>query len=525
MSGAGALRPGTLVRLAFAATRTDTLRVVLTALSTLLGTLALLAALTVAAVPTPHDPAAGAWAVNSRYTSQLLSDPGLRPGVCLALALLTLPVLALAGQCARVGAPARDRRLATLRLAGATPRQTVAVIAAETGAAALLGTLAGHAAYFLLRAALHRPDADGRLPLPTDVLPHPAALAAVLLGVPLLSAAAAVLPARHLVTDPLGTVRRARTHAPRPWPAVLLAASVAAFTAVTVLSHAAPDAEDAVLPQGGLPLLLLLAGGVCGVLGIVLGTAWLSHTTGRLLHRYARRAPALLAARRLTADPWHGSRTLAAFLACVLTGAGAAAVRAYFQAMWDAEAAVREYVRKGSGGRTAGAAPDPFYLDAMTLVDAAVITALVIAAGGLLVTLAEAVTARRRAHAALTAGGVPRGVLVRAALWQTLAPALPALVLSLVFGTVLGRLVMGTRAVSGSYEEQVCTAPDGCPGDELTRANSEVFTVPETVRTAHVPWAELALYGGGALVLLLAAAGAALLLLRPATRVEELRAG
>ena len=58
-----------------------------------------------------------------------------------ALLLLALPVLALAGQCIRLGAPARDRRLAAIRLAGATPRQAVLIAVAETVAAGLLGSV------------------------------------------------------------------------------------------------------------------------------------------------------------------------------------------------------------------------------------------------------------------------------------------------------------------------------------------------------------------------------------------------
>lgn len=115
------MRPATLLRLALAGTRTDTARVALTALSAALAVLAGLAALTVLAIPTPPatDGNGNRW--SEQYANQLLVEPGLRGGTAFALLLLTVPVLALAGQCARLGAPARDRRLAALRLAGATP--------------------------------------------------------------------------------------------------------------------------------------------------------------------------------------------------------------------------------------------------------------------------------------------------------------------------------------------------------------------------------------------------------------------
>ena len=123
--------------------------------------------------------------------------------------MLMVPVLALAGQCARLGAPARDRRLAALRLAGATPGQVTRLVVLETGVAALLGTLVGLGVYLVGRGLLHRPDAQGRLALPTDVLPSTGALAGVVLGLPVVAALATALMLRTVTTSPLGVSRKA----------------------------------------------------------------------------------------------------------------------------------------------------------------------------------------------------------------------------------------------------------------------------------------------------------------------------
>lgn len=112
------MRPGTLVRLALAGNRTDAARVALTALSALMAALVVLAALSVLAI---QQPPGASGQESEQYTNNLLREPGLRGGTAFAMLLLTIPVLALAGQCARLGAPARDRRLAAFRLAGATP--------------------------------------------------------------------------------------------------------------------------------------------------------------------------------------------------------------------------------------------------------------------------------------------------------------------------------------------------------------------------------------------------------------------
>ncbi|MGY1455033.1 hypothetical protein [Streptomyces sp. SS8] len=519
------MKPSALLRLALAGTRTDTLRVVLTAVSAMLAALALLAALTVQAIPDPVPPLDAGVPLNDQYANALLREPGLRPGVIAALLLLTIPVLALAGQCARLGAPSRDRRLAAIRLAGGTPRQTMAVAAAETGVASLLGTCAGLVVHLIGREVLHRPDAEGRIPLPTDVLPSAPALAAAVLGLPLLAALAAAVMLRRVVVTPLGVVRQARRkRSPRPWPAVLIVLGVGASLTLEAIRKSYEDSGDPAF-LSPLPFLLLFGGGLAAALGVVLGTGWLSHATGRVLHRFARRPAPLLAARRLMADPWHGSRTLAALLVAVVFGAGALAVRAFFATMLEARQEVQRFYDEAAGRETTdGYGTDTFYLDAMDVVDTAVAVGLVIAAAGLLVTVAEAVVARRRAHAALAAAGVPRSVLGRALVWQTFAPLVPAVALAMAVGTLMGRGYFGAEAREGGGQAQTCdAAPALC--EENFEKYSHLIEVPDIVRAVPVPFGDLALHGLGVLALVAAATGLGLLFLRSGASVEELRTG
>ncbi|MFP8905209.1 hypothetical protein [Streptomyces atacamensis] len=521
------MKPTALLGLALAGTRTDTLRVVLTAVSAALAALAVLAALTVLAIPVPagFGPRDGSDAWADQYTSALLKEPGLRPGVAAGLLLLTIPVLALAGQCARLGAPSRDRRLAAIRLAGGTPRQAMTVAAAETGVASLLGTCAGLVVYLVGREVLHRPDAEGRIPLPTDVLPSVPALAAAVLGLPLLAALAAAVMLRRVIVTPLGVTRQARSkRSPRPWPAVLIVLGVGASLALEAIRKNYEDSGDPAFVSP-LPLLLLFGGGLMAALGVVLGTGWISHATGRVLHRFARRPAPLLAARRLLADPWHGSRTLAALLVAVVFGAGALAVRAFFATMLEARQEVQRFYDEAAGQETTGGyGSDTFYLDAMDVVDTAVLAGLVIAAAGLLVTVAEAVVARRRSHAALAAAGVPRSVMGRALVWQTFAPLVPAVALAMTVGTLMGRGYFGAEVREGGGQAQTCdAAPALC--EENFEKYSHLIEVPDVVRAVPVPLGDLALHGLGVLVLAAAATGLGLLFLRPGTSVEELRTG
>ncbi|GAB3056627.1 FtsX-like permease family protein [Micromonospora schwarzwaldensis] len=498
------MRPGTLLRLALAGTRTDGARVALTALSAALATLVGLAALTVLAVAKPPGDEG---TQSEQYTNALLREPGLRPGVAFALLLLCVPVLGLAGQCARLGAPGRDRRLAALRLAGATPGQVTGLAAAETGVASLLGTVTGLAVFLAGRRLLHRPDADGRLPLPTDVHPAPAVVVAVVVGLPLVAALVSALLLRRVTTTPFGVVRRVRTRAPWPWPGLLLLVALATFAAIRPL-RLWYERHDVVEADMLVPTLVV-TGSLIAMIGVVSGTGWISYTTGRLLHRYGRGPAALLAARRLTADPWAGSRTFAALLAALIFGAGAAGVRADFQA--EAELA----------RRTGDGLSDPdFYLGAMDLVDLAVVMAVVIACGGLLVAVVEGITSRRRAYAAQVATGVPRATIGRSLLWASLAPAVPAVGLALTVGFLL---VRGTLPAprGGGFEQSVCDA--GTQACGTNGSEPRTGWVPEVTVTPDVPWEQLAWFAAGGLAAVLLTVVAGLFLLRSATSVEELR--
>ncbi|MEJ3748356.1 FtsX-like permease family protein [Actinomycetes bacterium KLBMP 9797] len=491
------MRPSTLVRLALAGTRTDAARVVLTGFSACLAALGFLAALTVIAIPTVLNDNNN---TSPQYRNALIAEPGLRPGVVFALVLLTVPVLALAGQCARLGAPARDRRLSAIRLAGATPGQAVTIAATETGVASALGALAGLGVYFGGRELLHRPGADGTLPLPTDVLPPSWVLAAVCAGIPVLSALVTAVLLRRVAVTPLGVVRRVRTNRPKPWPGVLIALGIGTMAVILPLQRRYEN-----LP-GEAFLLLVLFALLAATAGAVLGTAWISYGTGQLLHRFARRPAALLAARRLMADPWNGSRTMAALLGCLVFAAGAAGVREGFATDFALQDEMNRRSAEAEGATFSGPQDTDFYFRAFDLTTVAITVGLVIAAGGLVVALAESIVSRRRAYAALVATGVPRGTLARAVAWQTLAPAVPGVLIALMTGAGLARgLFSDVRA----NDYSPCGSGDCEP--------------PEVVRAVPVPLDDLALYGAGALAALLAVVGVGLLFLRASTAVEELR--
>ncbi|POX53573.1 hypothetical protein C3489_15640 [Streptomyces sp. Ru71] len=345
----------------------------------------------------------------------LLDEPGTRSGVIVGLLLLLVPVLGFLGQCARIGAVHRDRRLAGLRLAGATPRQVRRIAALETG----LATLAGSA----VTTAVAVPVLAARWP-DAPVLAW-VAVGVVGIGVPVLGAAAGALALRRVVASPLGWVRRVRPRTGRgPVLAFLAGLALVAVMAFAVVAGTGGSSPRPAYAEGPLLVFGLL-------LAVGAGAVWLSgvtaRLTGRLLAPRAGSAATLIAAERLRDDPWAAARTHAAVLLVTVAGTGFVGIR---QAMLDD---LHRMSREGTLGSDMG-----YYTGGLNLTAAALAVALAITLSGLAVGTAESVATRRRGLAAQAAAGVPRTVLGRALLLETALPLAPALTLAGVGGMAVG---------------------------------------------------------------------------------------
>jgi hypothetical protein len=482
------VRASTLARLSVAGARTDLVRIALTAVASAAAVLALLSAATVASLGFAGSQL-GSLGNDTRYRSALLAEPGLRPGVVTVFVLLTVPVLAFAGQCARLGAPARDRRLAAIRLAGATPRQAIAVAAGEAIAAATVGAALGLAIYFGVRPMLDHPDANGQLGLPVDVIPPIWSIAVIGVALPLLAGLATLLMMRKVIVTPLGVVRRARRKgAPKPWPGALVVLALLIFGAFNpAMQYSADHHWHAPhwLEGGRWPMYMLLYGGAAAaMLGVCFSSGWIAYTSGRVLRRCGRGASSQIAGARLTDDPWSGSRSMAVILIATVFGGGVAGY-------W---VALRTQQQAGS------VSDDSFYANTFRLIAIAIAVAMLIAALGMLVTITEAIVSRRRAYASLVATGVPRAALAWSSIWQNLAAATPTVVFGVVVGAGAARLFTGAT---------VDTYTDGDSARLVTR-------VPW-------PWPQMGLTIAVALGVVLLATLIGLLFIKPSTSVEELR--
>ncbi|MEU4092965.1 FtsX-like permease family protein [Streptomyces sp. NPDC026673] len=406
-------------------------RLGLTGVGAALGTVFALAALTVTAIGTRY----GGGGITS-YTNDLLNYPSQRTGVVASLLLLLLPVLAFIGQCARIGALRRERRMAALRLAGATPGQVRRIAALETGMVSALGSLAGLGGFLVLRAwlATDQPETswpDGPVRLltwPTEVQVPWAAMLLMTAVVPALATLEARFTLRRAGEHPLGVaagVRRRTGRRPNgllPWvwaPVALVAAVGLQLLNIFVIGYDGSGSHrGSVL---GTYQLITAAAVALFAAGLLFGAAGLAVVTGRLAARSGR-PELLIAGERLLADPWAAARSHAAVMFAVVLGVGFAGVR---RVMLDYLAAPRPFpLVPYSRSHLA------FLHGGLTIAGIAIAILAAVTAAGLVVGAIESVITRRRTLATLTATGVPRGVLVRAALLEAALPLVPTVVLA-----------------------------------------------------------------------------------------------
>ncbi|OLF13395.1 FtsX-like permease family protein [Actinophytocola xanthii] len=224
--------------------------------------------------------------------------------------VLLVPSLVLVASASRLIAARRERRLAALRLAGATPAQVTAMVAAETGLAAVAGAVLGVAASPLLhRLAAFVPWAGGTWFAGDFVLPVwlvvPIALVVVVLVV-----GAAVAGLRRVVNTPLMATGTGYARKPLSWWRLLLVPAAVAvfFWTLTQASR-----------QDGTMLPMLVALGVLMWSPSLVGP-WITSALGGVFVRRWRRPAALLAGRRLRDDPKAAYRASAGVVLAAFAG-------------------------------------------------------------------------------------------------------------------------------------------------------------------------------------------------------------
>ncbi|MEU9409959.1 FtsX-like permease family protein [Streptomyces sp. NPDC048281] len=219
-----------------------------------------------------------------------------RDAVLLGVGLLAVPVAVLSSAAGRLGAARREQRLAALRLAGATPRQILAMTGAESAAVGAAGAVTGAVAYCALLPVLAEvPYGIGSWYIGQLWVGLPLLLA-VVLAVTGLIAVSAMSTLRQVAGAPLGVAQQAN---PRRTRLVRLLLFVA------VLVFIKTSARGSELTPARIVGFIVLFYGAFWMFG-----PWVVDRLGRVASRFARRPATLLAGRRLSDDPRGAWRTV-----------------------------------------------------------------------------------------------------------------------------------------------------------------------------------------------------------------------
>ena len=250
--------------------------------------------------------------IRSFDTNGLLGITSLLQVVLLfGVALLVAPVIVVIFMVTRVGWAMRERRLAAIRLVGATRLQVAAIAAIETGMAAAVGSAMAWATYEIGRRMLAATlVVQGGHFWPEDAALPPWLLVPVAVGalVPVMLAPAMSMFWRS--ANPLATVRGGR----RPAPSIWLLTPLVAAIAGTLLA----GPVDVLLVSDVSDFFTMMTLG-CYVLGFVLIGPWLCHAVSSVVARFSRSVPGLIVARRVAANPYAAFRSVSIVVLAVST--------------------------------------------------------------------------------------------------------------------------------------------------------------------------------------------------------------
>jgi hypothetical protein len=236
---------------------------------------------------------------------------------------LVFPVLTLIGMATRLAAARREERFAAFRLVGATSRQVNIIASVDAVVAAVGGTVLGIGIFQLVRPAVAQVGISGSRYFSDLVAPTMLEYAAVLIGVPVAAAGAALWSLRRVRISPLGASRRTTPPAPTAWRLIPLLIGVAMFTAAPILvgtKPSGPAVQGPVEPPSHAELPFMFLGALLIMLGLVTSGSWLTMQASRLVARTARGAPGLLSARRLADNPKAAFRSVSGLVLAVFVG-------------------------------------------------------------------------------------------------------------------------------------------------------------------------------------------------------------
>lgn len=212
--------------------------------------------------------------------------------VVIIFVVLLLPIAVFLGAAVRFGGERRDRRLAALRLVGADSGMIRRIAVGEATAGALLGVAVGGVLFALGRQLAPLIGFWNISVYARDLRPSLPLVAVIVVAVPAIAVAVALITLRGVVVEPLGVTRRATPTRRRLW--WRLAVPVAGLAVLAPLLSGIRNAD------GPMTNYQVAVGVVLLLIGAVALLPWLIDLVVRPLR--GGPVPWLLAVRRLQLD-------------------------------------------------------------------------------------------------------------------------------------------------------------------------------------------------------------------------------
>ncbi|MEU4875085.1 FtsX-like permease family protein [Streptomyces sp. NPDC021608] len=212
--------------------------------------------------------------------------------------VVLLPLVVYLSVCSRLSAAARVRRLAALRLVGLSKKGVQRVNAAETVAAALLGTVIGLCIYALANDVISRTGLPGFRWYPADGALSLSTILICLIGCPILAWFAGAAGARKAISNPLAVRRTAADKPLSKWGLLPLLPGLGIVAGYCVAGATGHEPQSTSLSSILMPLAIVLVG-----IGLVLSLPIISRSLARAVALGSRSLPLSLAMRRNEVEP------------------------------------------------------------------------------------------------------------------------------------------------------------------------------------------------------------------------------
>jgi hypothetical protein len=270
---------------------------------------------TPATVPAKHAlatpaPVPGATWVTSISTApaQEVFTPFFRYAFGVGVLAVLFPMLVLISTATRLAADRREERFAALRLVGGTPADIRVIASVESVVSAFCGAVLGVVILLLVRPALAGTALIGTPYFESQLTPTVGGYLAMLVGVPVAAAVAALISLRRVQISPLGVSRRATPKPPTFWRLTVLVLGLGLYVyGLSKTTHKSIGAP-------AYPGLLIT------MIGLVIAGPYLTSVTSRLFGWLAPGSSALLATRRLADNPKTAFRSVTGLVLAVFLG-------------------------------------------------------------------------------------------------------------------------------------------------------------------------------------------------------------